>query len=114
MPCTKPDSLRDDQTKSPNFGAQADGRKEEQLETSLAVQPNDMTGKHRDEEHNPLEQPQVSEKEDKDKFTIGGGGDVTYFSPFGGGTARKYPLPEIYLTNPLVKCDEFGASLPIM
>ena len=55
MPCTKPDSLRDDQTKSSSFGAQADGRKEEQVETSLKVQPDDMTGKHRDGEYNPLE-----------------------------------------------------------
>ena len=38
---------------------------EEQLETSLEVQPNDMTGKHLDEEHNPLERPQVPEKEKK-------------------------------------------------
>ena len=65
MPCTKPDSLRDNQTKSSSFGAQADGRKEEQIETSLEVQPDDMTGKHRDSEHNPLEQPQVSGDEDK-------------------------------------------------
>ena len=60
MPCTKPDSLRGNQTKSSSFGAQADGRKEEQIETLLEVQPDDMTGKHRDREHNPLEQPQVS------------------------------------------------------
>ena len=37
---------------------------EEQLETSLEVQPGDMMGKHRDGEHNPLERPQVSEKEE--------------------------------------------------
>ena len=36
---------------------------EEKLETSLGVQPGDMMGKHRDGEHNPLERPQVSEKE---------------------------------------------------
>ena len=65
MPCTKPDSLRDNQTKSSSFGAQADGRKEGQIETLLEVQPDDMTGKHRDREHNPLEQPQVSGDEDK-------------------------------------------------
>ena len=29
-----------------------------------------------------------------------GGGDVTYLSPIWEGTARKYPLPETYLTNP--------------
>ena len=38
---------------------------EEQLETSLKVQPDDMTGKHRDGDHNPLERLQVSEKEEK-------------------------------------------------
>ena len=65
MPYTEPESLGDDQTKSAYFGAQADGRKEEQLETLLAVQPDDMTGKHRDEEHNLLEQAQVSEEEGK-------------------------------------------------
>ena len=37
----------------------------EQLETLLAVQPDDMTGKHQDGDHNPLERPQVSEKADR-------------------------------------------------
>ena len=32
---------------------------------SLAVQPDDMTGKHRDGEQNPLARPQVSEDEDE-------------------------------------------------
>ena len=41
-------------------------------------------------------------------------GDVASFSPFWEGTAQKQPLPEINLTNPLVKRVEFGASLPIM
>ena len=44
----------------------------------------------------------------------GGGEDVTYLSPFWEETARKQPLPGTYLTNLLVKCDEFGASLPTM
>ena len=35
------------------------------METSLSVQPDDMTGNHRDGEQNPLEQPQTSEEEDK-------------------------------------------------
>ena len=48
MPCTKPESLRDDQTKSSYFGAEINGRKEEQSETSLEVQPNDVMGKQRD------------------------------------------------------------------
>ena len=65
MPYTAPELLGDDKTKSASFGAQEDGRKEEQLETSLAVQPNDMTGKHRDGEQNPLERAQVSEDEVK-------------------------------------------------
>ena len=38
---------------------------EEQLGTSLEVQADDLTGKHRDVERNPLERPQVSEDEDK-------------------------------------------------
>ena len=33
MPYTEPESLGDDQTKSASFGAHADGRKKEQLET---------------------------------------------------------------------------------
>ena len=45
---------------------------------------------------------------------IGGGRDVTILSPFWEATVRKKPLPETYLTNPLVKCDEFEASLPTM
>ena len=65
MPCTKPESLKGDQSKSASSRAQADGRKEEQLVTSLEVQLGDMTGKHRDGEHNPLERPQVFEDEDK-------------------------------------------------
>ena len=55
MPCTKLGSLRDDHTKSSFFGAQPGVRKEEQVETSLEVKPDDMTGKQRDGEHNPLE-----------------------------------------------------------
>ena len=39
--------------------------REEQLETSLEVQPDDLTGKHRDGEQNPLGRPQVLENEDK-------------------------------------------------
>ena len=50
--CIRPDSLRNDQTKSASLGAQADERKGKQLETSLEVQPDDMTGNHRDGEHN--------------------------------------------------------------
>ena len=43
-------------------------------------------------------------KELESRSTIGGGGgDVTYLSPFWEGTARKKPLPGTYSTNPLVK-----------
>ena len=39
---------------------------EEQLETSLGVQPDDIiVGRYRDVKHNPLERPQASEEEDK-------------------------------------------------
>ena len=38
---------------------------EEHLKTSIKVQLDDRTGKHRDREHNPLERQQVSEKEKK-------------------------------------------------
>ena len=38
---------------------------EKQLETSLEVQSDDMTGKHRDEDHNPLQRPHVLKDEDK-------------------------------------------------
>ena len=65
MSYTEPESLGHDQTKSASFGAQANGGKENQLETLLAVQSDDMTGKHRDGEQNPLERAQVSEDEDK-------------------------------------------------
>ena len=64
-PCTEPESLGNDQTKSASRGVQVDGRKEEQLETLLSVQLDDMTGKHWDAEHNPLERAQVSEEEAK-------------------------------------------------
>ena len=65
MPYTEPGLLGDDQTKSVSFGAQADGWKEEQTGTALAVQSDDMTGKHGDGEQNPLERPQGSGGEDK-------------------------------------------------
>ena len=46
MPCNMPESLRENQTNSSYFGAQADGTKEEQIETLLKVESNDMMGKH--------------------------------------------------------------------
>ena len=71
MPYTEHELLGDDETKSASFGAQqADGREKEQLETSLAVQPDDMTRKHRDGEQSPLER-QVSENEDNKVVTDG-------------------------------------------
>ena len=48
-----------------SLGVQAGGQKEEKLEISLAVQPDDMTGRHRDGEQNPLEPAQVAEGEGK-------------------------------------------------
>ena len=68
MLCTEPESLGDDQTASAFLGEQANGRKGEQLETSLAVQPDGMMGKHRDGEQNPLERAQVSEEVGKVVF----------------------------------------------
>ena len=65
MPYTEPESLGDDQTKSASFGAQADGRKEDQFETLPAVQLDDVAGKHRGGEQNPLERAQILEDEDK-------------------------------------------------
>ena len=44
-----------------------------------------------------------TEKIQKSRSTIREGGDVPDLSPFLEGTARKQPLPETYLTNPLVK-----------
>ena len=68
MLCTEPESLGDVQTERASLGGQADGRKGEQLETSLAVLSDDMMGKHWDGEQNPLERAQVSEEEDKVAF----------------------------------------------
>ena len=45
---------------------------------------------------------------------LGEGGNVTNLSPFWEKTAQKHSLPGTDLTNPLVKCDDFGASLPTM
>ena len=39
LPCTEPDSLGDDQTKSESPGAPTDGREQDQLEVSLVEQP---------------------------------------------------------------------------
>ena len=65
MPCTEPESLGDDQTKGAFLGAQADGREEKKLETLLAVQLDEMTGKHRGGNQNPLERAQFPEEEGK-------------------------------------------------
>ena len=65
LTCTEPESWEDGQTDSDALAAQAGGRKEEQLETSLAVQPDDMTGKHRDGGQIPLEQEKFLEEEGK-------------------------------------------------
>ena len=44
----------------------------------------------------------------------GGGGGCNIFVPVLGGNGTKIAPTEDILTNPLVKCDEFGASLPTM
>ena len=96
MPCTKPESLRDDQTKSLYFGAQANRRKEEQLETALQVQPDGMMGKHRDWEHNPLERLQALEEEDKgvaDGTSHAGQGENHVFKQTSGKTPKYHKSP---------------------
>ena len=76
---------------------------EEQLETSLKVQPEDMMRKHRDGEYNPLERPQASEEEDEvvtdGPLNVGQGGDLFFQAEVGKGpetpqvTARHFALP---------------------
>ena len=62
LPCTEPESSRDDQTESDSLGPPIDGPKEEQSEMPLAIEPDDMTGKHRDGEHISLKRAQVLEE----------------------------------------------------
>ena len=63
--CTKSESLGDDQTESASLGGQTDRQKGEQFKTSFTVQPDNMMGKYRDGEQNPLERAQGSEEEGK-------------------------------------------------
>ena len=96
MSCTKPEPLGDDQTESSSFGAQADGRKEEHLETSFEVRLNDMPGKHRDGERNPLESPQVSEKRTRWLWVTLRtqiGEKKTFFKPRLGWTSKQHKSP---------------------
>ena len=65
LPCDEPKSSEDDQTESDSLGAPVDGPKEKQSEISLAVESNDMTGKHWDGEQIQLERTQLSEEEGK-------------------------------------------------
>ena len=75
---------------------------EQQLETSFEVQPDDMTGKYRDRDHNPLERPQVSDKEENavtdDISSTDQGADFVYQSKVGMNleasqvTARHFEL----------------------
>ena len=70
---------------------------------SPAVQPDDMMGRHRDGEHNPLERPQASEE--KENVVAGGtsstdqGGDFVFQTEVGRDhetpqvTARHFALP---------------------
>ena len=65
LPCTEPESSRNDHIESYSLKAPADGLEEERLEIPLAVQPDDMTGKHRDREQIPLERAQLLREEGK-------------------------------------------------
>ena len=65
LPCTEPESSRDDQTESDSLGAPIDGPKEERSEIPLAVEPDGMMGKRRDGEHIPLGRARFSEGEGK-------------------------------------------------
>ena len=49
----------------------------------------------------------------KTRSMIGGGRGCDQFAPVLGGNGTKI-APTGDLINPLVKCDEFGASLPTM
>ena len=61
LPCTEPESSGGDQTESDSLGAPVDGLKEELSEIPLAVQPDDMTRKHRNgEQILLLERAQIS------------------------------------------------------
>ena len=66
LPCTEPESSGDDRPRV-IFSEQqtVDGSKEGQSGVPLAVEPDDMTGKHRDGEQVQLERPQSSEGEGK-------------------------------------------------
>ena len=55
LPCIEPESSGDDQTESDPLGVPVDESKEEQSEIPLAVEPDDITAKHRDGEQIPLE-----------------------------------------------------------
>ena len=48
------------------------------------------------------------------RSTIGGVRGCNNFVPVLGGNGTKIALTGTYLTNPLVKYNEFGASLPTM
>ena len=65
LPCTEPESSGDGQTESDSLGAPVDEPKEEQPEIPLAVEPEGMTGKPRDEEKIPLEREHFSKGKGK-------------------------------------------------
>ena len=48
------------------------------------------------------------------RSTIGGGRGCNKLVPVLGGDGTKIAPPGTYLTNPLIKLVEFGASLPTM
>ena len=58
LPYTEPESSGDNQTENDSLGAPADVWEEKRSETPLAVEPDDMTGKHQDQVKIPLERAQ--------------------------------------------------------
>ena len=66
------------------------------MEISLEVQPNDLTGTHRDGEPNLLERQQVSEDEDKvvaDGTSHADQGRILFFKPRLGWTPKHFKSP---------------------
>ena len=110
MPYTQPESLGDGQTKSASFGAQADGLEKEQLEISLTMPPDDVTGKHRDGEQNSVERANVSEDEGKvvaDGTSHADQGENNFFKPRLGWTSKRHEPPVVGL---LIDRQQRGAT----
>ena len=70
--------------------------REEQLETSLKVQPDNMMGRHRDGKHNPLERQQAPEGEDNkvaDGISHADQGGDFFFRPRLGWASKHHTSP---------------------